>query len=57
VDKLQEGDQPDIVTDFQAVVTGVHHPDYIRLGHINPMGGFWADIGAKVSGVTKVKAH
>jgi hypothetical protein len=57
VDKLHDGDQADIITDCQAVVNGVHHPDHVRLGHRNPMGGFWADIGAKVSRVTKVKAH
>jgi ribonuclease HI len=57
VDKLAEGNQADIITDCQAVVNGVHHPDHVRLGHRNPMGGFWADIGAKVSSVTKVKAH
>ena len=57
VGKLAEGDKADIVSDCQAVVSGVHHPDHVRLGYRNPMGGFWADIGEKVSRVTKVKAH
>jgi hypothetical protein len=57
VDKLGDGDKADIVSDCQAVVSGVHHPDHVRMGHRNPMGGFWADIGNKVASVTKVKAH
>ena len=57
VGKLIAGDTADIVSDCQAVVSGVHHPDHIRLGYRNPMGGFWADIGCKVGNITKVKAH
>ena len=57
VDKLCTGDKAHIVSDCQAVVGGVHHPDHVRMGHRNPMGGFWADIGNKVASITKVKAH